>query len=66
MDEQMFPVCPYCEARIKGINWVHEEAASIRVFLCSECGKILSIQEWYGPPSAPLVLPNMLMPKEII
>jgi len=49
MDEQQFPVCPYCEAEMRGIKWLHEELANIRVFICSECRKILSIQEWYGP-----------------
>ncbi len=66
MEGQKFPLCPYCEKEIKGIEWLHENIANIRIFICPHCSKILSIQEWYGPASSIPVEPMLPTKTEIM
>jgi len=66
METEIFPVCPHCDAEIKGIRWLHEDLANIRIFICPECKKILSIQEWYGISTSEVVVSKIQPQAELI
>lgn len=58
MEEKNFPICPYCEDKIEGIEWFNEVLANLIVFVCPHCRKILSVQKTFesmGVQAEPII-----------